>query len=219
LNIRNYCNFLFDLDGTLIDSFGDIKLSLENSYKAILNKNVLVSRNQIGPPLTEMIEELTPGLGDEYKQAIIKEFRNTYDNSSYELTGEVEGAIQLLSQLHNSDKQLFLVTNKSYKPTLRILEKMNIGFFREIAAPDKFEKRFNKSELIQYLIVTYNLDVRKTVMIGDTRHDVIAAKANSLDSISVLNGYDSVENLRNEKPTLIVNNLIQLQVNLNNYDR
>ncbi len=212
MNIGKYSNFLFDLDGTLIDSFGDIKLSLENSYQTILNRRVLVTRNQIGPPLIEMIEELTPDLDENNKQEIIKEFRNRYDNSSYELTREMEGSVQLLSQLVNLNKHLFLVTNKAYKPTLRILEKMRVNFFKEIVSPDKFEdKRLSKSELIQYLIEAHHMRLTKTVMIGDTRHDVIAAQANQIDSISVSGGYDSIENLKKANPTFIVHNISQLQ--------
>lgn len=212
MNIGKYSNFLFDLDGTLIDSFGDIKLSLESAYQTILNRSVFVSRNQIGPPIIEMIEELTPGLDEDYKLAIVKEFRNSYDNSSYGLTKEMEGSVKLLSQLFNLNKQLFLVTNKAYKPTLRILEKINIIFFKEIFSPDKFEgKKLSKSELIHYLIESHSLDPTKTVMIGDTRHDVIAAQANQLDSISVSDGYDSIENIKKENPTFIVKNITQLQ--------
>lgn len=195
-----------------MDSFEDIKFYLESSYQLVLGKEVCLSRHQIGPPLGDMIELLTPGIEETNKQAIIKEFRNSYDTSSYELTKEVDGSKALLLRLSRLNKRLFLVTNKLYKPTSRILKKMNMNLFEEIVTPDKFEnKRLTKSELIQYLIKTHDLDLTKTVMIGDTSHDVIAAKANFLDSISVLDGYDSIENLKNENPTFMVNSIVQLQ--------
>jgi phosphoglycolate phosphatase len=215
LNLIHYNNFLFDLDGTLVDSFGDIKLSLENSYQAVLQKRVTLSRSLIGPPLNEMIENLTPELTMESKQAIVKEFRNHYDNSTYELTNEMEGAADFLTTLFDQGKQLFVVTNKSYTPTLRILKKLGLNMFKDVVSPDKFEgEHYTKAELIKYLIKTYFLDLRKTVMLGDTRHDIISARANSIDSISISSGYDHFENLKKEKPTYIVDNIIQLQSKL-----
>ena len=207
-----YTNFLFDLDGTLVDSFGDIQSSLEKAYQLVLGREVVVQRNLIGPPLGAMIDSLTPAITTDEKNTLIRAYRTDYDSSMYDRTTEMTGAFDLLHWLHRQDKQLFLVTNKSYKPTQRILSKFNISLFKDVMSPDKFEgKHYSKTELIQFLIDTYCLNLQETVMLGDTRHDVIAAKACAIDSICISGGYDDYESLKKENPTYIIDKIFQLK--------
>lgn len=44
---------------------------------------------------------------------------------------------------------------------------------------------------------SYNIEKSSAVMIGDREHDIIGAKENNLDSIGVLYGYGSCDELKN----------------------
>lgn len=217
MNIRDYSNFLFDLDGTLIDSFGDIKHSIEGSYDLVLKQTVVLLRHHVGPPLLDMIETLTPGLPEQSKQALVEAFRYSYDNSNYGLTTVIPGVRTLLSGL--CDKRLFLVTNKPYNPTLRITDKLNIHrYFKDILSPDKFGgKPYSKTQLIKCIIDSYNLDPKQSIMIGDSRHDVAAATANAMDSIFLTDGYEDIDSIQSENPTYIFKNITHLQTKINQF--
>lgn len=77
-------NIIFDLDGTLINSAGDIIHCLKNAYISIPEySNMEISSSIIGPPLNELIKKITPEITEEQAQIVTKEFRNCYDNSSF----------------------------------------------------------------------------------------------------------------------------------------
>ncbi|MFZ1806603.1 MAG: HAD family hydrolase [Cyclobacteriaceae bacterium] len=205
------------MDGTLVDSFGDIKQCLEHSYLKILGQEIGVTRMAIGPPLSEMIEQLTPGLSQKTKDSIIFEFRQNYDSSSYPLTTSMSGAVELIERLTALKKRIYIVTNKSYNPTKRILSKLDLTSFADVLSPDKFPgKKLTKSELIKLIINERNLAKGSMVMVGDTSHDILAAKANEIDSVSVTCGYDTLNNLIDANPTLLVVNMTELLRHLNN---
>ena len=213
--LAKYDNFLFDLDGTLIDSFGDIQHALLRSYRKVLRQEVMITRSHIGPPLVEMIDVITPGLEVAKKDEVIREFRKEYDHSDYGMTFETEGAMNLLKHLKSCGKDLYLVTNKAFLPTQNILRKLDIDFFRDVITPDKMNgKRLTKSELIGFLIKNYSMDIARTVMIGDAAQDAMAAGDNSIDSISITGGYDSKENLVQANPTFMVGGLSDLHTKL-----
>lgn len=51
---------------------------------------------------------------------------------------------------------------------------------------------------------SYNIEKSSTVMIGDREHDIIGAKENNLDSIGVLYGYGSRDELKNAGAMFLV---------------
>ena len=58
------------------------------------------------------------------------------------------------------------------------------------------ETRTKKAEVIAYALESCNIqNMNEVVMIGDRKHDVLGAKAMGVDSIGVLYGYGSREEL------------------------
>ena len=79
---------------------------------------------------------------------------------------------------------------------------------------DLFEECYsgvlNKSDTMPQIIEKHGLDVSKCCYIGDMVHDIRTAHSVEMSSIAVLSGYDSVERLAKEQPTLIVENVPHL---------
>ena len=64
--------------------------------------------------------------------------------------------------------------------------------------------RNNKADIIAYAIESYHItDLSSAVMVGDREYDILGAKAAGLDSIGVLYGYGSPEELQNAGATHI----------------
>lgn len=61
--------------------------------------------------------------------------------------------------------------------------------------------RTNKAEVIATVMNTHQLNPDKTVMIGDRMYDINGAHQNNIDSIGVLYGYGSAEEIKAAKPT------------------
>ena len=196
-------NYIFDLDGTVIDSCEEVLRCFELAFAKAnypINKNRLTS-DLIGPPLKQIVQNIVPELKDEIVlENIISNFRNIYDNDTEDVTVIYTGVKEVLNNLKKQNKTVFLATLKPSKPTLRIVNDFNLkNIFNDIYTIDKFGNLMTKKEMIEDIIIKYNLNKSETVMIGDAPSDVISANEAGIISIGALWGYGS------DKTDLIAN--------------
>jgi phosphoglycolate phosphatase len=202
-------DFLFDLDGTLVDSSADIIHCLKSAYAAAsFPLPITVVRSFIGPPLNELIRLVSPGISNRDAEAIQEHFRTCYDKSTMARTIFMEGASDTLELLKIMNRKMYLVTNKPKKPTEIILNNLNIDCFCDIMTPDVQPGRIlSKPEMVALVMMKWGLDSRFTGMVGDTAHDVKAARENGIISIIVKNGYGNEQTIRESRPEHLIDNL------------
>lgn len=195
-----YQYYLFDLDGTLTDS----GLGITNSVKYALKKYGIEEddmdklREFVGPPLAESFQKYYGFSEEESKRAI--EYYREYYTAGGMLENEVyEGIPELLEQLKNAGKSLIVATSKPELFAKQILEHFELAqYFDCIAGASMDESRVDKAEVIDYALRLCNIEKKdRIVMIGDREHDILGAKKNGLDSIGVLFGFGSREELKN----------------------
>ena len=63
--------------------------------------------------------------------------------------------------------------------------------------------RNKKADIIRYALESCGIAKSSAVMIGDRKHDMIGAKENGLDSIGVLYGYGTYDELKNAGATML----------------
>ncbi|QUR94984.1 HAD family hydrolase [Macrococcoides canis] len=198
-----YDNILFDLDGTLTNPYIGITNSIIYSLQQM---NIEAPDNSalipfIGPPLHESYRTVY-NLQDEDNATAIKHYRTYFsDKGMYE--NEVYAGIEIVLQaLTAQGKQLFVATSKPTDFAIPILQHFKLdGYFNEIVGSNMDGTRTNKAEVIATVMNTHQLDPHKTVMIGDRMHDINGAHQNNIDSIGVLYGYGSAEEIKAAKPT------------------
>ncbi|MEE1106930.1 HAD family hydrolase [Macrococcoides canis] len=198
-----YDNILFDLDGTLTDPYIGITNSIIYSLQQM---NIEAPDNSalipfIGPPLHESYRTVY-NLRDEDNATAIKHYRTYFsDKGMYE--NEVYAGIEIVLQaLTAQGKQLFVATSKPTDFAIPILQHFKLdGYFNEIVGSNMDGSRTNKAEVIATVMNTHQLEPDKTVMIGDRMHDINGAHQNNIDSIGVLYGYGSAEEIKAAKPT------------------
>ena len=206
-------NIIFDLDGTLIDSAGDVVYCLKKAYSSIPEfSNVEVSKSFIGPPLNELIKKITPDINEEQTSMVIKEFRNCYDNSSFLKTRLYEGVYELIQNLRHLNIKLFITTNKPFFVTKKIMKNLMIDdFFDDVVSLDAVAgEKMDKTEMISYLINKWGIEKGTTLMVGDDASDIIAAHINGLGSVAVLNGYGDVNKIYKVKPLYVIDTINEL---------
>lgn len=202
-------NLLFDLDGTLVDSSADIIHCLDRAYAAASYPSpVKIDRSFIGPPLNELIRLVSPGISLREAEAVQGHFRTCYDKSSLDRTIFMEGARDALELLKALKRKMYLVTNKPKKPTEIILKNLKIDCFCDIITPDVQPGRtLSKPEMVAFVMKKWGLDNRSTGMVGDTAHDVHAARENGIISIIVSNGYGDEHSIRESSPEYVIDTL------------
>ena len=186
-----YHNYIFDLDGTIINSSKEVLLCFEKAFEKA-NYEIDKSRltpNVIGPPLNEIIKLIAPGIQETDINRVVEYFRELYDFEENDISEFYQGIPEVLTTLKNMNKKLFIATYKPEKPTMRIIKQFHLDKFDDIYTIDKFGKHITKTEMINDIIKKYNLNKSETMMIGDAPSDVICAKEAGVLAIGVLWGY------------------------------
>lgn len=210
-NKYEYC--FFDLDGTLTNP----ELGITNSFMYALNKyNISVSERTelhkvIGPPLIDSFQRF---YNFSYKEAkvAVDYYREYYkDKGIYE--NEVYlGIPQLLEQLQKNGKKIVLATSKPEHFAKIILDYFDLTkYFTFVAGANMDETRTKKDEVIEYALESCGItDMKKVIMIGDREYDVIGAGKFGIDSIGVLFGFGTIEELQTAGATYIVETVQQM---------
>ncbi len=208
-----YHTILFDLDGTLTDP----GIGITNSVAYALEKyNIHVSDRSelykfIGPPLRYSFETYY-GFSKKDTEDAVAYYREYYSEKGIYENALYEGMAGLLRSLYDSGKQLLVATSKPEEFAVRILEYFDIKkYFSYVAGAGMDSTRGNKDEVIAYALELGNVSDRSSaVMVGDREYDILGAKKMGLDSIGVLFGYGSREELTAADATYIAENVSDL---------
>ncbi|MBQ3045731.1 MAG: HAD family hydrolase [Clostridia bacterium] len=196
--MKKYETVLFDLDGTLTDPGVGITNSVAHALKkyGITVEDKTELYKFIGPPLHESFEKYYGFSREEALQAVeyYREYyrdRGIYENIVY------DGVEDMLKSLCESGKKIILATSKPEVFAREILRHFNLDqYFYYAAGANLDGTRTNKAEVIEYALHEGGVSDKSTaVMVGDREHDIIGASKNGLDSIGVLFGYGSREEL------------------------
>lgn len=201
--------FLFDLDGTLTDS----KIGILNSYIYALKKMCIQDldtetlESYIGHPLKNTfmerynLSEYDANESVSFYREYFSEF-GLFENKLY------PGVFKTLNDLKNLNKKLFVVTSKPKFFADKIINHFNlIQFFKDIIGSNLDNSMTNKSDLIKFTTNIHKLEIQKCLMIGDRKHDIIGAKNVGVSSCAVTYGYGSLNELKDENPDFVVDNL------------
>jgi phosphoglycolate phosphatase len=199
-------HFIFDFDGTLVDSFEDIAKCLLHAYKSCeIPLIASIDRSMIGAPLLNIIKKLTPGISDEDQAIVLKRFRELYDHEQFTHSKLFEGILPKLHFFFKQNIQMFIATLKPKVATYRILEKLKIkSIFSEIVTPDH-ESGCDKTSMVYYLLQKWRLNKDETCLIGDSIGDIIAAHENSIMAAVVGWGYGDLSELQTLRPKTLIN--------------
>lgn len=202
-----YKTVLFDLDGTLTDPglgiTNSIMYALEKFHIKVEDRTSLYKF--IGPPLRESYAKYYHFSDEEITRAVAyyREYfsvKGIYENVLY------DGIEELLGKIKSSGRQVVLATSKPEEFAAEILRYFHIDqYFDFVAAATMDGTRNSKSAVIAHALKSWDItDLASTVMVGDREYDINGAKAAGIDSIGVLYGYGSREELQSAGATYIV---------------
>lgn len=183
-------SLIFDLDGTIIDSGPDILRCFNRAVRQVLApKRCRSARKYIGLSVKDMAKALYPSASDSQVAEVVRLFRECYDSGKYPGTNVFPGAKRVLNQLAAGGIKLFLVTNKPWSATEKILRQFGLDLFEEVICPRAGGVLQSKAEMVRGLIAGRGLVKSRTLMIGDAAPDVQAAVLNKVGVILMRHGY------------------------------
>ena len=208
-----YQYILFDLDGTLTDPGLGITNSVMYAFKKfgidIPDRAALYKF--IGPPLQESFEKYY-GFSNEKSELAIQYYREYFKVSGLYENKVYDGIEELLKNLKAQNKSVILATSKPEVFAVEILKHFQLDkYFDFIAGATMDETRVKKADVISYALDSCKIsDLSAAIMIGDREHDILGAKQIGLDSMGVLFGYGSREELEAAGATYIASNVADI---------
>lgn len=208
-----FTHILFDLDGTLTDPAEGIFRSLRHTLLQFGLQEVDEKRLKsfIGPPLYESFRTMY-GFNEQQVQEAVGYYRAHHAQDITYGNKVIPGIMDLLLRLHNEGKNLYVATTKMSDFAHRVLTSFQLEcFFTQVVGSNPDGTRTAKREIIGEILKSIPQDERNgVVMIGDTKYDLIGAKANGVKSIAVTYGYGSEAELRHENPEYLVHTVAEL---------
>lgn len=188
---------LFDLDGTLTDSGEGIincaALALKHFGLPVPSMEEM--RTFVGPPLHETF--LRFGVPADKTDEAIRVYRSRYIPTGMFENTPYPGIRELLEALKSEGYSLYVATSKPEEMSVTILERFGLApYFERICGASTDTSRSTKDAVIAYLLEQSGAK-EDMVMVGDTKYDIIGAKAHGIPGIGVSWGYGSVEEMVN----------------------
>lgn len=223
MSVENFTNkklIIFDFDGTLVNSIPDLTMA---ANKMLAHYNLM--------PLT--IEQVTPFIGNGAK-SLVERALNASTKSGSVSQGFLEealpiyflaykevacqgtflypGVLNTLNYLNEKGYNMVICTNKPFEFIEPILDKLVIKkFFSAWIGEDSLPTKKPDGAPLLHLTDIANVSVEKSIMVGDSKNDILAAKNAGMENIGVSYGYNYNENISDYNPTIVVDNFIELQ--------
>lgn len=207
--MKNFNAYLFDLDGTLVDS----KPGIIESFKYALSCYGITENDEeklnsfIGPPIHV---SMANSYGFDEKKALEATllYRQRYaEKGIFECTlyPKVKSTLEFLRK---NNKIIGLATSKPQPYAEQVLKNFGIdGFFDHIQGADLLGKFCEKIDIINACMAALKLDKNTTLMVGDRKFDTLGAKAAGIKCAGVLCGYGGRTELETTGADYIINDV------------
>jgi phosphoglycolate phosphatase len=186
---RQFDLIVFDWDGTLMDSAAAIVHALQAAAVdiGVEPPSEARARHIIGLGLYEALQHAMPNLTPAHYAALSERYRYHYLARDHELV-LFDGASALIDSLAAQGYMLAVATGKTRKGLDRAFAHSGLGaLFHDSRCADECHSKPHPQMLFE-LMEAFAVEPGKTLMIGDTTHDLLMAKNAGTASLAVSYG-------------------------------
>ena len=203
--------FVFDLDGTLIDS----KLDLVHSINAMLRETkrpeqpVDLIASYVGHGAPQLIASvLGPAAREEQRRDALEIFLRHYQEQMINVTRPYAGVVEGLRALNG--RALAVLTNKPIKMTVGILDGLSMStFFRLVYGGDSFATKKPDPGGALAILKEFGVPPAQAAMIGDSDVDIQTARNAGMLAVGVTYGFGQ-HNAQTCPADIYVDSLLEL---------
>lgn len=211
--MKPYTTVLFDLDGTLLDTLGDLADSVNfalrlYNYPAISEDD---TRRFVGNGQSKLMERAIPGGADNpHFSECLEEFINQYKCNMMNRTKAYPGILKLLAALEKRNYRMAVVSNKNDVP-VKALTKHYFGAFIQtaIGASATIPRKPNPASVYMAL-EELGADKNDAIYVGDSDIDILTARNAGLPCVCVSWGLRDKEFLEKNGATCLIDDPLDL---------
>ena len=205
----------FDLDGTLIDSVPDLALAVNEMLEALGRETFSEEtiRYWVGNGAKTLVKRALLGTrqieGKDVDEALFRKahtlFLDAYTKHLCEATRPYPGVIETLTALKARGYRLSIITNKPQQFVAPILEGLGFwGLIEHFLGGDSLPMKKPDPLPLHHMCKMMGVRIEESIMVGDSKNDILAANACGMQSIGVAYGYNYGEDIRTYNPTVVV---------------
>ena len=197
---------LFDLDGTLIDSAPDLSAAIDavlvdlgyapagiDKVRAWVGNGaaLLATRALAHAKHVSESEISTAEAAD-----VLARFKTVYRSNCCHKSELYEGVIETLAYFAKQSYRMAIVTNKPYEFAEQMVNHYGLkAFCPVLIGGDSLPTKKPDPEVLYYAAKALNVPIENCVMVGDSKSDVLAAKAAGIVCYGLSYGYHRGDDL------------------------
>lgn len=204
---------VYDLDGTLVDSMGDISSAIRGTFleMGLPNVDETLFKESFGHGLRWLFERLLLGQPESIIEEAIFKFRHHYRLDISRQTTVYPGIKILLGELESKSVQQAVLTNKFEQGAKQLLKALELSrYFDMVAGPDTFDSHKPDPRGLKSVLSYYGVSPSEAVMVGDSENDILAAKGAGVPAIGVCYGYRDLATLAALSPDYLLQSVAEL---------
>ncbi len=208
----------FDLDGTLIDSVPDLAAATQATLKELTLP--LCSEQQVrswvGNGARILMKRalswsMDTDVSDEYLDNAMPKFLRHYQDYLEKHSRLYPDVVTVLDVLKAQGYPMALVTNKPYRFTVPLLQAFGLdNYFSLVLGGDSLAEMKPSPLPLQKVITEFGIAANQLLMVGDSRNDILAAKAAGAASIGLTYGYNYGEDIGSCGPDAVCNDFSEI---------
>lgn len=187
-----YKTFIFDLDGTLLNTLDDLAASTNYALRQFEMKEHPVEsiRQFVGNGVGKLIERAIPdGKDNPLYDDVLDTFRKHYMNHSLDTTRPYDGVDKMLRDLKQSGCRIAVVSNKFLAATQELCQHFFPDTVEVAIGEHENIRRKPAPDTVREALQRLGEGSDGSVYIGDSEVDIATAKNSGLPCISVLWGF------------------------------
>lgn len=194
--MKEYSTYIFDLDGTLLDTLTDLAASCNYALQQYGMPQHTIDEvcMFVGNGVKKLMERAIPnGLDNPQFEDVYQCFRQHYLEHGLDHTAPYAGVMPMLAELKRRKKNIAVVSNKFYKATQELCQHF-FGEYVEVAIGER--EGINKKpapDTVLEALAQLGVTNEGAVYIGDSDVDIATAKNCHMPCISVLWGFRDKE--------------------------
>ena len=213
--------YLFDFDGTLVDSAPDLTRALDLALNraGLPGVGLELGKQMVGHGAGKLVERALQHVTNEQSvtmesplcRLLLSVFLEEYEPICAKTSVLYPGAMDLIHTLKDQGKQVGLVTNKPRRFVELMLPAFNLfDVFDSIVAGDDLPTKKPEPDMVHRALSDLDCAPYEACLVGDSKADLGAAKAAGVASILVSFGYAGDLNVHDCGADRVIHDLMEL---------
>lgn len=205
--MNKYKCILFDLDGTLADTFPGILHSYQYAARetGFPEPDEQIAGEVIGAPLAEVFR-VRFGLSEELTKQALYHYRHYYAENGIHEAILYPGMKDTLAKLKQEGYLLAVTTLKKEAFAKEMLKSLGVSEYFDVILGMNDSDTATKADIVKKALAILETQNDEAVLVGDSSYDAIGAEQANVDFIAVTYGfgYKSVEDVVGNKARAVI---------------